>query len=168
MSEKEYIKVVGAREHNLKNVSVDIPRGKITVVTGVSGSGKSSLAFDTVLAECQRRFFYTLSHYSRHFLDMGQRPKVNKIEGLSPAIALAQNETQASVRATVASLTDIGELLGVLLAKHSTKYCPHHDLPTEVKKPDVLLEEILDKHKTRMLAFCIPFVRQKKVPLESY
>ena len=162
MSEKQYIKVVGAREHNLKNVSVDIPRGKITVVTGVSGSGKSSLAFDTVLAECQRRFFYTLSHYSRQFLDMGQRPKVNKIEGLSPAIALAQNETQASVRATVASLTDIGELLGVLLAKHSTKYCPHHDLPTEVKKPEILLEDILGKYKSKMLAFCIPYVRQKK------
>ena len=100
----------------------------------MSGSGKSSLAFDTVLAECQRRFFIHICHYSRQFFDMGQRPKVNKIEGLSPAIALAQNETQASVRATVASLTDIGELLGVLLAKHSTKYCPHHDLPTEGKK----------------------------------
>ena len=87
---------------------------------------------------------------------------MNKIEGLSPAIALAQNETQASVRATVASLTDIGELLGVLLAKHSTKYCPHHDLPTEVKKPEVLLEDILSKYKSKMLAFCIPYVRQKK------
>ena len=162
MSEKQYIKVVGAREHNLKNVSVDIPRNQITVVTGVSGSGKSSLAFDTVLAECQRRFFYTLSHYSRQFLDMGQRPKVNRIDGLSPAIALAQNETQPSIRATVASLTDLGELLGVLLARHSDKFCPHHGLPTEVKSTEAWVHDILEKHKSKMIAFCVPLVRQKK------
>src|SRR5258708_1728923 len=95
------IEILGACEHNLKQVDVNIERQAITVITGVSGSGKSSLAFDTVLAEAQRRFFYTLSHYSRQFLDLGSRPAVRWISGLSPAIALAQNETLPSRRASV-------------------------------------------------------------------
>src|SRR4051812_32392243 len=108
------IDVQGANEHNLKNLSVQIPRNCIAVVTGVSGSGKSSLAFDTILAESQRRFFYTLSAYSRQFLDLGSRPAVRHISGLSPAISLAQNETHPSRRSTVGSLTDISELLSVV------------------------------------------------------
>ncbi len=90
------IEVVGATEHNLKDLHVHIPRHKLTVITGVSGSGKSSLAFDTVLAEAQRRFFYTLSNYTRQFLDLGTRPKFRTMSGLSPAIALAQRETMPS------------------------------------------------------------------------
>ena len=108
MLERTTIEILGAHEHNLKNLDLSIPRGQITVITGVSGSGKSSLAFDTVLAEANRRFFYTLSHYSRQFLDLGSRPALRSASGLSPAIALAQNETQPSPRATVASLTDLG------------------------------------------------------------
>ena len=91
-SSLEEIRLTRANEHNLKNLNLNIPRGKITVITGVSGSGKSSLAFDTILAESNRRFFYTLSHYTRQFLDLGSRPAVGSISGLSPAIALAQNE----------------------------------------------------------------------------
>ena len=115
----EKIEVFGARENNLKNFNVDFPRDKFIVITGVSGSGKSSLVFDTILAESQRRFFYTLSNYTRQFLNIQDRPKVRKINGVSPAIFLAQNETAPSSRATVASLTDIGELLGVLFARLS-------------------------------------------------
>src|SRR4051812_11754035 len=101
--ETEDIHIQGAKEHNLKDLYVKIPRGKITVVTGVSGSGKSSLAFDTLLAECQRRFFSTLSLYTKQFLDVSSRPNVSAITGISPAIALAQNETQPSRRASVAT-----------------------------------------------------------------
>lgn len=130
MAERTTIQVRGAHEHNLKNFDVDIERGKITVITGVSGSGKSSLAFDTVLAEAHRRFFYTLSHYSRQFLDLGTRPQVRQVHGLSPAIGLAQNETQPSRRATVGTLSDISELIGVLMARFGQQNCPKHHVST--------------------------------------
>lgn len=158
----DFIKVVGASEHNLKNVSVDIPRNKITVITGVSGSGKSSLAFDTVLAESQRRFFYTLSNYSRQFLDLGTRPDVKFVDGLSPAISLEQNETQPSRRSTVATITDIGELLGVIYARFGEKFCPEHDLPTTSLSLDDIVQNIMDNYEGKLIAISSPIVENKK------
>lgn len=156
------ISVRGASEHNLKALDVEIERGKITVVTGVSGSGKSSLAFDTILAESQRRFFYTLSNYSRQFLDLGARPMVQQVTGLSPAIALAQNETQPSRRATVGSLTDVSELLGVLFARFGESFCPTHDAPTTAQSPDLICQRILDEHSGATLVVLAPLVDKKK------
>ena len=156
------IVVSGAREHNLKNLDLSIDRGKITVITGVSGSGKSSLAFDTILAESNRRFFYTLSHYTRQFLDLGSRPSVASISGLSPAIALAQNETQPSIRASVGSLTDVSELLGVLFARFGEQRCPDHGLLTSGTTIEQVLSQILTKYDGQIIGLCAPFVEQKK------
>ena len=157
-----HISIKGANEHNLKNIDVDIERGKITVITGVSGSGKSSLAFDTVLAESQRRFFYTLSNYSRQFLDLGSRPSVKFIDGLSPAICLAQNETQPSKRATVGTLTDTTELLGVLWSRFGDQYCPDHNRPTSTVNVNEVAERILKEFDGETLAICAPLVEQKR------
>lgn len=156
------IRVSGASEHNLKNIDIVVPRGKITVVTGVSGSGKSSLAFDTILAECHRRFFYTLSNYSRQFLDLGTRPRVRKISGLSPAIALEQNETKPSRRASVGTLTDISELFGVVFANFSDKYCPTHRLKTTVMSRSEVVRHILMQFEGQVLAITSPIAENKK------
>ena len=106
----ESILILGAREHNLKNIDVEIPRGKICTVTGVSGAGKSSLAFDTVVSEAHRKFFFTLSHYFRQFLPTNKRAKVRKITGLSPTVSLSQHETRPSPLASVATASDLNEL----------------------------------------------------------
>jgi len=161
-SDHSQIIVKGAREHNLKNVDVSIKRGTLTVITGVSGSGKSSLAFDTILAEAQRRFFYTLSHYSRQFLDLGSRPAVQSISGLSPAIALAQNETMPSRRSTVGTLSDVSELFGVLFARFGQQHCPTHGLPTSSRTNADMVDHLLDKFKNQTVALCLPLAEQKK------
>lgn len=170
--ERSTIDIRGAHEHNLKHVDLSIARGQITVITGVSGSGKSSLAFDTILAEANRRFFYTLSHYSRQFLDLGSRPALRSASGLSPAIALAQNETQPSTRSTVASLSDVGELLGVLYARFGDKRCPQHDLPTEARTFDEILAHVKSQYFGRMLAITVTVADQKKgqfrKPMEDF
>ncbi|SMF21530.1 excinuclease ABC subunit UvrA [Pseudobacteriovorax antillogorgiicola] len=158
----EEIKITRASEHNLKKLNLSIARGQITVITGVSGSGKSSLAFDTILAESNRRFFYTLSHYTRQFLDLGSRPAIGSISGLSPAIALAQNETQPSVRASVGSLTDISELLGVLFARFGEAHCPKHDQPTSGTSLEQIASQILAQHEGKTIGLSSPFVEQKK------
>jgi excinuclease ABC subunit A len=156
------IEVRGASEHNLKGIDVDIPRGAITVVTGVSGSGKSSLAFDTVLAESQRRFFYTLSHYTRQYLDVSSRPAVKSIRGLSPAIALAQNETQPSRRATVGTLSDVSELFGVVFARFGVTHCPTHDLSTQRMEVGEIVQQVSFSNDGETLAVCAPIVNNKK------
>lgn len=162
MAIHEYISVRGATEHNLKNIDIDIKRGALTVVTGVSGSGKSSLAFDTVLAESQRRFFYTLSHYSRQFLDLGTRPAVRKITGLSPAIALAQNETAPSRRSTLGSLTDISELLAVMFARFGQQLCPKHRRPTTAMTKDEIVRHLIAGADGKTVALVIPLAESKK------
>ena len=156
------ILIKGASEHNLKNLDLSIPRNQITVVTGVSGSGKSSLVFDTILAEAQRRFFHTLSYYSRQFLEMSTRPKFHVMKGLSPAIALAQLETQASTRATVGTFSDLAELLGVMYARFGKRTCPTHGRPTEAMTADEIRSLIEQKYPGQLLAICAPLVEQKK------
>ena len=119
----DVISIRGAREHNLKNISVEIPRNKLVVITGVSGSGKSSLAFDTLYAEGRRRYVESLSAYARQFLDQRAKPDVDSIEGLSPAIAIEQRGTTTSPRSTVATVTEIADYLRVLYARVGTPYC---------------------------------------------
>jgi excinuclease ABC subunit A len=156
------IEVRGACEHNLKNVDVSIGRKQITVITGVSGSGKSSLVFDTILAESQRRFFYTLSQYSRQFLDLGSRPSVKTVSGLSPAISLSQNETQPSKRASVGTLTDIAELIGVLFANYSVKSCPKHQTETSAISVELFATHVIDDLSGQTIAVCAPVAEDKK------
>ena len=119
------ISVRGARQHNLKNISVEIPRNTLTVVTGLSGSGKSSLAFDTIYAEGQRRYVETLSAYARQFLDQMERPDVDGIDGLSPSISIEQKTTSRSPRSTVGTITEIYDYLRLLFASIGVPHCPN-------------------------------------------
>src|SRR5712675_420672 len=120
----EKIVVKGARQHNLKNIDVEIPRDELVVITGVSGSGKSSLAFDTIYAEGQRRYVESLSAYARQFLDQMERPEVDSIEGLSPAIAIEQKTTSRSPRSTAGTVTEIYDYLRVVYSSIGTPHCP--------------------------------------------
>jgi len=156
------IDVKGASEHNLKAIDVSVERGAITVVTGVSGSGKSSLAFDTILAESQRRFLHTLSHYSRQFLELQSRPLVRSVTGLSPAVSLAQNETMPSKRATVGTLSDIAELFGIMFARFGDQYCPKHGKPTSALSNEDIVFHISAQFAGKTIALCAPLVEAKK------
>ena len=122
----EYIRIRGARTHNLKNVNLDLPRNRLIVVTGLSGSGKSSLAFDTLYAEGQRRYVESLSAYARQFLQLMEKPDVDLIEGLSPAISIEQKATSHNPRSTVGTVTEIHDYLRLLFARVGDPYCPDH------------------------------------------
>ncbi len=124
MNENDYIIVKGAREHNLKNIDVTIPRNKLVVITGLSGSGKSSLAFDTIYAEGQRRYVESLSSYARQFLGLMEKPDVDQIDGLSPAISIDQKSTSRNPRSTVATVTEIYDYLRLLYARIGIPHCP--------------------------------------------
>ena len=128
----EIIRVKGAREHNLKNVDVDIPRGKYVVITGLSGSGKSSLAFDTIYAEGQRRYVESLSSYARQFLGLMEKPDVDQIDGLSPAISIDQKSTSRNPRSTVATVTEIYDYLRLLYARVGTAHGPDGEPITQM------------------------------------
>ena len=125
----EFIRIRGARTHNLKNIDLDIPRDKLVVITGLSGSGKSSVAFDTLYAEGQRRYAESLSSYARHFMDVMDKPDVDSIEGLSPSIAIEQHSSAAGARSTVGTMTEINDYLRILFARAGIPYCPEHDVP---------------------------------------
>ena len=139
------ISVQGAREHNLKNVNVKIPREKLTIITGLSGSGKSSLAFDTIYAEGQRRYVESLSAYARQFLQMMQKPNVDLIEGLSPAISIEQKTTSKNPRSTVGTVTEVYDYLRLLFARVGIPYSPATGLP--IKSQTVT--QIVDRIKER-------------------
>ena len=164
MQDKIIIK--GAREHNLKNVSLEIPRNKMVVFTGLSGSGKSSLAFDTIFAEGQRRYIESLSSYARQFLGGMQKPDVDEIEGLSPAISISQKAHSSNPRSTVATITEIYDYLRVLYARIGKPYCPNCGIKIDKMTIDEIFrktEEILkEKNKEGTLAVLSPVVRGRK------
>ena len=137
------IQVRGARTHNLKNINLDIPRDKFIVITGLSGSGKSSLAFDTLYAEGQRRYVESLSTYARQFLSLMEKPDVDHIEGLSPAISIEQKSTSHNPRSTVGTITEIYDYLRLLFARVGTPRCPDHDLPLEAQTISEMVDDVM-------------------------
>jgi len=158
----EGILVKGAREHNLKNVDVFIPRDRITVITGLSGSGKSSLAFDTIFAEGQRRFIESLSTYARQFLDQMKKPEVDSITGLSPTIAIDQKSISTNPRSTVGTVTEIYDYLRLLYARVGTPLCPTHHKPLEGSNPQDIVDSILKMKKNTKFFLLAPVARGKK------
>jgi excinuclease ABC subunit A len=149
---EDWIRVTGARTHNLKNVSTEFPRGAMTVVTGLSGSGKSSFAFDTIFAEGQRRYVESLSAYARQFLNQMQKPDVDEITGLAPAISIDQKSRSNNPRSTVATVTEIYDYLRVLYARAGQPYCIHHDVPIEKLSKEEMIRLIQDRIKARAKA----------------
>ena len=162
MSELAEIRVRGAKEHNLKNVDVDIPRGKLVVMTGLSGSGKSSLAFDTIYAEGQRRYVESLSAYARQFLELMQKPDVESIEGLSPAISIEQKTTSRNPRSTVGTVTEIYDYMRLLWARVGTPYSPATGLPIESQTVSQMVDRVLDLPEGTRLYLLAPIVRGRK------
>lgn len=158
----EVIRVTGAREHNLKNISVEIPRDKLVVITGLSGSGKSSLAFDTIYAEGQRRYVESLSSYARQFLGLMEKPDVDQIEGLSPAISIDQKSTSRNPRSTVATVTEIYDYLRLLYARIGVPHCPICGKPVTRRTPQDIIDEILKIPTGSRLMVLAPIAKSKK------
>ena len=156
------IRVRGARTHNLKNIDVDLPRNKLVVITGLSGSGKSSLAFDTLYAEGQRRYVESLSAYARQFLQLMDKPDVDVIEGLSPAISIEQKATSHNPRSTVGTVTEIHDYLRLLYARAGTPFCPDHDLPLEAQSIGQMVDAVLAMPEDSKLMLLAPVVRDRK------
>jgi excinuclease ABC subunit A len=156
------IVVRGAREHNLKNVDVEIPREKLVVITGLSGSGKSSLAFDTIYAEGQRRYVESLSSYARQFLGLMEKPDVDQIDGLSPAISIDQKSTSRNPRSTVATVTEIYDYLRLLFARVGTPHCPIDGKEVERRSPQQIVDEILTFPTGARLLIMAPIINDKK------
>jgi excinuclease ABC subunit A len=160
--EEKFIKVVGAKEHNLKNVNIEIPKNQLVVVTGLSGSGKSSLVFDTIYAEGQRRFIESLSSYARQFLDMQDKPDVESITGLSPAIAIDQKTTSRNPRSTVGTVTEIYDHYRLLFARIGVPYSPTTGNPIQSQSASVIVDKILSLPKKTRLYILAPIVRSQK------
>lgn len=158
----EVIRVVGAREHNLKNISVEIPRDKLVVITGLSGSGKSSLAFDTIYAEGQRRYVESLSSYARQFLGLMEKPDVDQIDGLSPAISIDQKSTSRNPRSTVATVTEIYDYLRLLFARIGVPHCPICAKPVSRRTPEDIIDEVMKLPAGVRLMILAPIVKSKK------
>lgn len=162
----EFISVRGAREHNLKNVDVEVPRGKLVVITGLSGSGKSSLAFDTIYAEGQRRYVESLSSYARQFLGLMEKPDVDQIDGLSPAISIDQKSTSRNPRSTVATVTEIYDYLRLLFARIGVPHCPVDGNEVKRLTPQAVVDEVLAMEKGARLMILAPIVTAKKGQFE--
>ena len=159
---KQFLKVRGANEHNLKNVDIDIPKDRLIVMTGVSGSGKSSLAFDTIYAEGQRRYVESLSAYARQFLQMMQKPDVESIEGLSPAISIEQKSTNKNPRSTVGTVTEIYDYMRLLWARIGVPYSPATGLPIESQTVSQMVDKIFKKENDSKIYLLAPIVRGRK------
>ena len=160
--EKEWIKIRGASEHNLKNIDVDIPRNELVVITGVSGSGKSSLAFDTIFAEGQRRYMESLSSYARQFLGQMEKPKVTSIEGLSPAISIDQKSTNRNPRSTVGTVTEIYDYLRLLYARIGIPHCPNCGKEIKKQSIDEIVDNIMKLNEGTKIQLLAYVVRGKK------
>jgi excinuclease ABC subunit A len=158
----EVIRVVGAREHNLKNISVEIPRDKLVVITGLSGSGKSSLAFDTIYAEGQRRYVESLSSYARQFLGLMEKPDVDQIDGLSPAISIDQKSTSRNPRSTVATVTEIYDYLRLLYARIGVPHCPVCGKTVSRRTPEDIIDEVMKLENGARLMILAPIIKSKK------
>src|SRR4051794_23578231 len=156
------ISVRGARQHNLKNIDVEIPRNKLTVVTGLSGSGKSSLAFDTIYAEGQRRYVETLSAYARQFLDQMERPDVDGIDGLSPSISIEQKTTSRSPRSTVGTITEIYDYLRLLFASIGIPHCPKCGRAISRQSADQIVQRVMALTPEDRVMVMAPIVRGRK------
>ena len=156
------ISIRGARTHNLKNVDLDIPRNQLVVITGLSGSGKSSLAFDTLYAEGQRRYVESLSAYARQFLQLMDKPDVDVIEGLSPAISIEQKATSHNPRSTVGTVTEIHDYLRLLYARAGTPFCPTHDLPLQAQTVSQMVDAVLAMPENTKLMILAPVARDRK------
>ncbi|GGO51941.1 Excinuclease ABC subunit A [Roseovarius pacificus] len=162
MAELKHIEVRGAREHNLKNIDVDIPRNELVVITGLSGSGKSSLAFDTIYAEGQRRYVESLSAYARQFLDMMEKPDVDHISGLSPAISIEQKTTSKNPRSTVGTVTEIYDYMRLLFARVGTPYSPATGLPIEAQQVQDMADRVMAMEEGTRAYLLAPIVRDRK------
>ena len=184
--------IKGAREHNLKNITVQLPRDKFIVITGVSGSGKSTLAFDTIYAEGQRRYVESLSAYARQFLGQMDKPDVDSIEGLSPAISIEQKTTSKNPRSTVGTVTEIYDYLRLLFARIGVPHCPVHGIRIQSQSPERIADSVLEEiggvrekaegneadngageveggcdAVSRQVTVLAPIIRQKKEPTAS-
>ncbi len=162
MEKKSYIKIKGARVHNLKNVDINVPRNKLVVITGLSGSGKSSLAFDTIYADGQRRYMESLSSYARMFLGQMEKPEVESIEGLSPAISIAQKSTNRNPRSTVGTITEIYDYLRLLYARIGIPHCPKCGRVIKKQSVDQMIDAIMDLPEGTRFQLLAPIVRGKK------
>src|SRR5258707_11853214 len=158
----QVIKISGARQHNLKNLHVELPREKLVVITGLSGSGKSSLAFDTLYAEGQRRYVESLSAYARQFLGQMEKPDVDQIEGLSPAISIEQRAAGANPRSTVATVTEIYDYLRLLFARIGVQHCLTCGRPIRGQTVQEMVDHILEAHAGDRLQILAPLIRGRK------
>ena len=158
----EFIQVFGAREHNLRDLELDLPREKLVVITGLSGSGKSSLAFDTLYAEGQRRYVESRSAYARQFLEMMEKPDVESIEGLSPAISIEQKTTSRNPRSTVGTVTEIYDYMRLLFARAGVPYSPATGLPIESQTVSQMVDIVLEMAAGTRLFLLAPVVRGRK------
>ncbi len=162
MAQNEQIIIRGAREHNLKNVDLDLPRNQLIVFTGLSGSGKSSLAFDTIYAEGQRRYMESLSSYARQFLGQMEKPDVDSIEGLSPAISIDQKSTSHNPRSTVGTITEINDYLRLLYARIGTPHCPMCGRIITRQPTEQIVDIILRYPEDTRVLILAPIVRGRK------
>ena len=158
----DYLKVKGAKEHNLKDISIDIPKNQLVVITGLSGSGKSSLAFDTIYAEGQRRYVESLSAYARQFLEMMQKPDVDQIEGLSPAISIEQKTTSRNPRSTVGTVTEIHDYLRLMFARIGIPHSPETGLPIKSQTITEMVDQALKLKKNSKVYLLAPIIRERK------
>src|SRR5690242_18604971 len=158
----DFISVRGARTHNLRNIDVDLPRDRLIVITGLSGSGKSSLAFDTLYAEGQRRYVESLSAYARQFLSMMDKPDVDSIEGLSPAIAIEQKASSHNPRSTVGTVTEIYDYLRLLYARAGIPRCPDHGIELTAQTVSQMVDQVLALPEGSAVALLAPVVSERK------